>query len=159
MIISDNSVVSIDYILRSDSGEVIDSSAEGEPLVYLHGHEQIVPGLEAALVGKKKGDALKVTVAPEHGYGDHDPGGVIRVPASAMPIPTPEVGMEFIIRSENGHEAPVRVVGVDAEHVTIDGNHPLAGKDLHFEVKVVDVRTATAEELAHEHVHGPGGHH
>jgi FKBP-type peptidyl-prolyl cis-trans isomerase SlyD len=76
-----------------------------------------------------------------------------------MPIPTPEVGMEFIIRSENGHEAPVRVVGVDAEHVTIDGNHPLAGKDLHFEVKVVDVRTATAEELAHEHVHGPGGHH
>lgn len=159
MIISDDSVVSIDYILRSDSGEIIDSSAEGEPLVYLHGHEQIVPGLEAVLAGKQKGDALKVTVPPEHGYGDHDPDGVVRVPTSAMPMPEPEIGMELLIRSENGQEAPVRIVGVDAEHVTIDGNHPLAGKDLHFEVKVLDVRAATAEELAHGHVHGPGGHH
>ena len=152
-------VVSIEYTLTDDDGDVLDSSRGRGPLSYLHGAGNIVPGLERAIEGKRTGETLSVVVPPADGYGDHDPELVQPVPRDRFPAGVEvEVGDEFEARTPAGPRL-VSVIDVDEENVTIDANHPLAGRALHFEVEVVDVRDATAEELRHGHAHGPGGHH
>jgi len=146
-------VVTIDYSLRNDAGQLIDSSEGSEPLVYLHGNENLIPGLEKQLEGKNPGDSVACSVAPEEAYGNHDESLVFTVPKSEFG-PNTEVapGMQFEANSDEG-SAIVTVVKVNGDEVTLDANHPLAGQTLHFDVKVRDVREATEEELAHGHVH------
>ncbi len=159
MQIAADKVVSIHYTLKDDAGTVLDSSAGGEPLAYIQGHGNLIPGLERALEGKSGGDKLDVSIAPEDGYGKHDTELVQRVPRRALQgAGEIRKGMQFQAQTPQG----VRVFTVTAvvgDMVTLDGNHPLADQNLHFSVEVVDVREATTEELEHGHVHGPGGHH
>ncbi len=159
MIVSKDKVVSIEYTLRDDSGEILDSSESGEPLTYLHGNGNIVPGLESQLEGKTKDDALKVSVAPADGYGEFNPGDIVQVPREQFrDVKELEIGMQFTASGPEGQRI-VTVTKIDNNIVTVDGNHPLAGKTLHFDVKIVGVRDASADELNHGHVHGTGGHH
>ena len=159
MSITHDQVVSIHYTLRDDAGEVIDASAAGAPLAYLHGHGNLIPGLERELTGKSAGDRLQVKIAARDGYGEYDGALVQRVPRRALKgVPSLKVGMR--LQTQGGHGArAVTVTQVVGDMVTLDGNHPLAGKNLNFEVEIAAVREATAEELTHGHVHGPGGHH
>ncbi len=157
MQIAKDKVVSIDYTLTGDQGQVLDSSQGREPMAYLHGNQNIIPGLESALDGKSQGDALKVTIAPEQAYGQHDPKMVQVVPRRIPGPPTITPGMQFQGNSNQGPRV-ITVTKVEGDNVTIDANHPLAGQTLNFDVKVVGVRDATAEELSHGHVHGAGGH-
>lgn len=159
MKISKGSVVSLDYRLHLGDGKVIDQSADGEPLQYLHGGGQIVPGLEKQLEGLSAGEAGKFVVQPGEGYGEHDPRGVQEVPKSSFPPDAKvEAGMEFAAQGPDGDVIPVTVREVRGDKVLIDLNHPLAGKTLHFDVTVKEVRAASQEELQHGHVHGPEGH-
>lgn len=160
IMIAQDLVAAIDYTLTNDAGKVLDSSDGGQPLYYLHGRGQIVPGLERALLGRKTGDSFQVRLTPDEGYGVRDPERVMKVPKSALPDDLEiEVGAVLSGETKNGEVIPLWIVQVDATEVTLDGNHPLAGEALNFAVTVREVRKATAEELAHGHVHGPGGHH
>ncbi len=128
-------------------------------MAYLHGAENIVPGLEAALTGQATGAKVKASVPPEDGYGDRDPDATERIPRSAFPPELAlETGMHLTARHENGSIVPMTVSAVGDEEVTVDLNHPLAGRTLHFDVAIVDIRDATDEERQHGHVHGAGGH-
>ena len=159
MNISQDQVVSLHYTLRDEAGEILDRSAQGEPLAYLHGHGNLIAGLERELTGRKAGDKLQVKIAPADAYGEYDQQLVQQVPRRALKgIANVHVGMRLQTQTPQGPQA-VTVTRVAGDMVTIDGNHPLAGKHLSFEVEVADVRPATAEELAHGHVHGAGGHH
>jgi FKBP-type peptidyl-prolyl cis-trans isomerase SlyD len=159
MLIAENCVVSIYYELTNDAGEVLDASTDGEPLTYLQGANNIIPGLENQLAGKTAGDQLIVTVQPQDGYGLRSPEMVQEVPRDAFPEPDAiEVGMRFNAQSDNGTMS-VEITAVGDKTVTVDANHPLAGTVLHFAVTIDDVRAASAEELAHGHVHGAHGHH
>ena len=162
MQIEDGKVVLINYTLRHTDadGEILDSSDGGEPLAYLHGAQNIVPGLEAALTGLAKGAEKQVTVTPEEGYGERDEHAIQQVPRGAFPAGAPvEVGMQFVAETPDGQPIPVTIAAVDGDTVTVDANHPLAGTTLHFSISIVDVRDATAEEKLHGHAHGPGGAH
>jgi FKBP-type peptidyl-prolyl cis-trans isomerase SlyD len=159
MQIAENTVASFHYTLTNDAGEVLDSSRGREPLSYLHGAGHIVPGLEEAMQGRSAGDSFSVDVAAEDGYGPHHSGLVQDVPRAAFQgVDQIEPGMSFQAQTPQGVHSVV-VTHVTADTVTVDGNHPLAGQTLHFSVEVTEVRAASAEELAHGHVHGPGGHH
>jgi FKBP-type peptidyl-prolyl cis-trans isomerase SlyD len=160
MDIAKDRVVSIEYKLHLGDGNLIDESDPGDPLVYLHGYEEIVPGLEKALEGKKTGDSLKVQVTPEEGYGEYDPDGVEEVPREEFP-PDMELEEGGIVTAtdEDGDDVEFLVKKLSDKTVVVDFNHPLAGKTLHFEVKVLEVRAATAEELEHGHAHAPGHEH
>ena len=158
MKIARHTVASIEYRLTDDTGELIDSSEGHAPLQYVHGTEGIVPGLESALEGKGAGDVVDVRVAPEQGYGERDEGQIHAVPRKQFPPGEIKVGMQVQARGQGG-DVVLTVFKVEGDVVHLDANHPLAGVPLNFHVKVVDVRTATAEEIAHGHVHGPGGHH
>jgi len=159
MQIARNAVVRIDYTLTDDQSTVIDSSDGGEPLAYLHGAGNIISGLESALEGRKAGDKLNVRVSPAEGYGERNDALVAQVPRERFDTEeTIEVGQQFHTMDEEGGVQVVTVTAVDAQQVTIDGNHPLAGVELNFAVTIVEVRAATAEELEHGHVHGAGGH-
>ena len=153
-------IVSIEYHLTDPAGVVLDSSRGREPLNYLHGAGNIIPGLESALTGKSVDDQLIVHIEPKLAYGEKNPAMVQAVPRAAFkgvdPI-TP--GMQFQSQGPNGQVQVVTVLKVDDAEVTIDVNHPLAGVTLTFDVTIKAVRNATAEELEHGHVHGPGGHH
>ncbi len=160
MPVTKDQVVAMHYVLKDDDGNIIDKSGDGQPLHYLHGHKNIVPGLEEALEGADPGDERKVTVPPEKGYGTRREEMVLDVPRSQLPSDlTPEVGMTLAMQTPDGHTIPVRVTKVKLDSVVLDANHELADATLHFEVKIDSVRKATGEELAHGHVHGPGGHH
>ena len=159
MTIKENSAVSFHYTLTDDEGQQLDSSAGKEPLAYLHGAGNIIPGLENALTGKAVGDSMVVAVSAAEGYGEVQNELIQEVPRSAFQgVDTIEVGMQFEAQTGQGGNVPVTVTAVTDEVVTVDGNHPLAGKNLNFDVSIEDVRDATEEELAHGHVHGPGGH-
>jgi FKBP-type peptidyl-prolyl cis-trans isomerase SlyD len=157
--IQKDSVVTFNYTLKDDAGEIIDSSAPGEPLAYLHGHGNLVPGLERDLEGKNAGDKLSVKVAPSDGYGERNKDLIQKIPRRSLKgINQITVGMRLNAQTQEGPRA-VTVTAVTGDMVTIDGNHPLAGQNLNFDIELVEVRDATEEELAHGHVHGPGGHH
>jgi FKBP-type peptidyl-prolyl cis-trans isomerase SlyD len=147
MQIAENTVVSIDYTLTDDDGQVIDTSQGREPLTYLHGAGQIIPGLESALEGQSAGDDLEVTVAAADAYGERDERLVQDVPRGAFQgVDRVEAGMRFQAQSEGGHSRTITVTAVQGETVTIDANHPLAGKPLKFKVSIVEVREAGDEE-------------
>ncbi len=157
--VATDKVVSINYVLTGDDGTELDRSGEGEPLDYLHGHHNIVEGLEEALAGKEVGAKLTVRVPPAKGYGERV-GKPQQIPRSKFPKDVPvQKGMQFFTQGPKGEPIPVWVTKVMGPTVTIDMNHPLAGENLNFAVEVVAVRDATAEELEHGHVHGPHGHH
>lgn len=157
MQITDGTVVSMDYALRNDEGAIIDQSQPGQPLTYLHGHRNIIPGLESQLSGKSVGDQVEVRVSPEEGYGEKNPALEQVVPKERFQgIENIEEGMQFQASTDQG-PVSVRVVKVEGEEVTVDGNHPLAGAHLNFNVTIQEVRSATEEEIAHGHVHQSGG--
>ena len=160
MQVAKDKVVNIEYTLRGDDGDIIDSSVGGDPLAYLHGHQGIIPGLEQALEGKTTGEALAVTIPPEDGYGVYNSEMIQVVQKSMFEGMEVNPGMQFQAQTNQGVQV-VTVTEVEGESVTIDGNHPLAGKTLHFDVKVVDIRDASDEEIQQGVVHGPGGqqHH
>ena len=153
MEIAERKVVHIHYTLKNDAGELLDKSPADEPLGYLHGAGNIIPGLEAALSGMKAGEEVQVEVPPEAGYGQRDEGLVQDVPRGAFEgIDEIEPGMQFQAESEQGARI-ITVTGVDNDVITVDGNHPLAGETLTFDVEVARVRDATDEEVAHGHAH------
>lgn len=159
MKVADNKVVTIDYTLKDDQDSVIDTSAGHEPLSYIQGAGNLIPGLEKALVGKAPGDSVQVSIPPDEAYGDRDESLVQAIPRSRFERTEEiEVGMQFQTEGQAGAQL-VTVVSVDGDDIAVDANHPLAGMTLNFDVKVVDVRDATQEEISHGHVHGPGGHH
>lgn len=158
MQIEPQKVVTLNYTLTNNDGKVIDQSNDGT-FAYLHGASNIIPGLENALLGKAKGEAMDVAVEPADGYGELDPAKTQTVSRSMFPEDTDiEVGMQFHAQGPNGETLVVSVSDVADDNVTVDGNHPLAGVALNFAVEVMDVREATAEELEHGHVHGENGH-
>jgi FKBP-type peptidyl-prolyl cis-trans isomerase SlyD len=153
-------VVSIHYTLRLDSPEIVDTSVGSDPLLYLHGHGQIVPGLENSLSGRSVGEKLSVCVQAAEGYGAHDAQLCRKVSRQQFPKDaTIAIGDVFEFKNPEGQRIPVRVVELGIEEVTLDANHPLAGKTLNFEIEVVSVRPATKSELEHGHAHGGDGHH
>ncbi|HMM66195.1 MAG TPA: peptidylprolyl isomerase [Dokdonella sp.] len=159
MQIAERSVASFHYTLTNDAGDVLDSSEGREPLAYLHGVGNIVPGLEREMAGHVAGDSFSVDVAPEDGYGSYIDELVQVVPRKSFEgVADLAVGMQFQAQTGQGPIAVV-VTEIEGDDVTVDGNHPLAGETLHFAVEIVDVRAASAEELQHGHVHGAGGHH
>ena len=158
--IKKDSVVSLSYTLKNENGEELDRSESATPLAYMHGHGQIVPGLEDVLEGLAIGDKKEVTVTPQEGYGEVQPQLKIKVSRNKFPADVNiEPGMQFSSKMEDGREIPFTVQAIEDGAVMLDGNHLLAGETLHFSVEVVEVRPATTEELQHGHVHGAGGHH
>ena len=158
MQITTNHVVTLNYTLKDNDDNIIDKSDDGS-FCYLHGASNIIPGLENALAGKVSGDSFSVTIQPEEAYGIHDEAKAQDVPRSMFP-PEQEIqaGMQFNAQGPDGQAVVVTVKQVEDDTITVDGNHPLAGVTLNFEVIVMDIRDATAEELEHGHVHGPQGH-
>ncbi len=159
MQIANNTVVSIHYTLKDDAGVVIDSSEGAEPLVYLHGAQNIIPGLEKELEGKTTGDTLQVTIEAADAYGEVNENLIQTVPSNLFQgVDKLEVGMQFQAETPDGTQV-ITIAAVNGDDITIDGNHPLAGERLHFNVEVADIREATAEELEHGHVHSGEGCH
>ena len=159
MQIANDKAVSLHYTLTNMEGEVIDSSEDGDVLVYLHGQGNIIPGLENALAGKVAGDKFNVTIAPKDAYGEIVD-NMVQVVAKEMfeGVEDLEIGMQFHADVSHG-TGIVTIVAIDGDQITLDGNHALAGETLLFDVEVIDVRDATAEELSHGHIHGEGCHH
>ncbi|MBN2234016.1 MAG: peptidylprolyl isomerase [Opitutales bacterium] len=156
MKIAQDTAVTIDYTLRNDDGQILDQSTGGAPLVYLHGHGNIIPGLEAALAGRAIGDSCSVRVDPEQAYGLADPALIQVVPKDRFQgVDSLEVGMQFRAQTSQG-PITITVTSVDGNEVTVDGNHPLAGVYLNFDVIIREVRDATAEEIQHGHIHSGG---
>ncbi|MCO4292085.1 peptidylprolyl isomerase [Solitalea sp. MAHUQ-68] len=157
--VKNGKVVSISYTLTNDKKEVLDQSQPNQPLEYLHGSFNIIPGLEKELEGLQVGDAKIVTVVPAEGYGELNNELIFDANRQNFPPDAElEVGMQFQAQGEGGPMV-IRIVNIDGDKVTVDGNHPLAGETLHFDVKVEALRDASKEEMDHGHVHGPGGHH
>ena len=158
MTIENDKVVLMNYTLTNDNGDVIDTSDGREPLAYIQGYQNIIPGLEKEMAGKKVGDKFKAVVQPEEGYGKFNPALLQELEKSIFQgVDEIEVGMQFQTQLEDG-PIIMTVSKVEGEKVTVDGNHPLADQVLTFDVEVMEIREATAEELEHKHVHGVGGH-
>jgi FKBP-type peptidyl-prolyl cis-trans isomerase SlyD len=158
MQVDKDKVVTFHYRLTNEKGELIEDSFGGEPLAYIHGHGNLITGMEKALEGKKAGDRFEVSIPPSEAYGERHEGLIQKVPREAFQgVDEIEVGMQFRASTDQG-EVPVVVTAVTETEVTVDGNSPLAGQTLNFDIEVKDVREASEEELAHGHVHGPGGH-
>lgn len=159
MNIAKNHVVTMHYTLKDDSGATLDSSAGGEPLVYIHGLGHIIPGLEGKIEGKTKGDKLQAVIEPKDAYGERVDEMVNSMPKSEFPDSEDLAeGMQFQVDTDKG-PLVLTVVEVKGDEVVLDGNHPLAGYTLHFDVEIVDIREATEDELAHGHVHGDNCQH
>lgn len=158
--VGDGVVVQIHYTLTTEGGEVLDTSVGAEPLEYLHGADNIVPGLERQMTGRVAGDKFVAEVAPEDGYGaatDREPQSVER---SAFPAEIPlEEGMQLMAEGDDGDLTPIWILAVEGDNVLIGMDHPLAGVALNFDIEVVGMRAASPDEVAHGHPHGPGGHH
>jgi FKBP-type peptidyl-prolyl cis-trans isomerase SlyD len=153
-------VVTVHYTLTNVKGEVLDSSSGNEPLDYLHGAGNIVPGLERGMLGHAAGDRFDVVVAPKDGYGERTGPGPQPVPRSAFPKGAHiEIGTQFMAEEPGKEPVPLWVTGVEANTIHVDQNHPLAGEELRFAIEIVSIRDATAEERQHGQPHGPGGHH
>lgn len=158
--IEDNVVVTLQYKLWLDDGEMVEESDADDPLTYLHGHDNIIPGLERALQGMRVGDKKRIVVEPEDAYGEYDPDDVEELALSALPPElNPEVGMVLAIENSEGHEFEAVVTDLDEDTITLDFNHPMAGERLTFEVTITELREASKEELTHGHVHSGHHHH
>lgn len=158
--VADGLVVSLAYTLRLDDGEEIDSATSDDPLTYLHGAQNIIPGLEQALTGLKVGDARQVSVNPVDAYGDVDPEAYEMVPYDAFPADVDlEEGMGLQMVDESGRQMDAYISELRDEGALLDLNHPLAGETLHFDVEIVGLRRATADEIAHGHSHSAGHTH
>ncbi len=158
--IGDGQVVQIHYTLQDPDGEVIDTSRGDEPLAYLHGGQNIVPGLERQIAGRAVGDKFVAEVSPEEGYGLSSERPPQRVERDAFPPHIPlEEGMQLMAEGDDGDLTPIWILEVDGDDVVISMDHPLAGVPLTFDIEIVATRAASAEEMAHGHPHGPGGHH
>lgn len=159
MKIENKKVVTIHYTLSDKNGQVLDTSDGSDPLHYLHGYGNIIPGLEEALKGKTNGDKITVSIPPEKAYGMYNEKDKLQVNKSQFEgIDEIKIGMDIQTRTQDGIKM-YRVEKIFGDTVILDGNHALAGETLNFEVEVMDVRDASEEELEHGHVHGPGGHH
>lgn len=159
MTIQKNKVVAIDYKLSDRDGNLIDSSEGHGALLYIQGIGNLIPGLEKALEGKKAGENIKVAIPAVEAYGERNDSLCQKVPKDQFDTSEGiELGMQFEVETEAG-ELVVTVVEVEKDTITVDGNHPLAGVELHFDVTIKSIRDASQEELAHGHVHGEGGHH
>lgn len=154
--IEKNNVVTMHYTVSTADAVEIDSSRKGDPLEFLYGNGFLVAGLEEALLGKQQGDTFEITLAPEKAYGERFDNLVQAVPKSMFEGMDVEVGMSFRATTDHGDQS-VMIIDVTDDEVIVDGNHPLAGVELHFDVEVVKVREATSEEIAHGHVHSAGG--
>jgi FKBP-type peptidyl-prolyl cis-trans isomerase SlyD len=151
-------VVAIDYTIRDVDGNIVESTMGAKPFIYLHGYEQIVPGIEVALDGHAAGEVLDVCLSPPEAYGDRDPAAVVALPRRVFPAgQEPEVGDLFRANRLDGRPVVFTILDVSPESVVIDANHPLAGQTLDVHVEVISVRSATAEERQHEHVHEGAG--
>jgi len=160
MLITSQKVVTFEYTLKNSDGEVIETSDGGEPHTYLHGAQEIIPGLERAMEGLSAGDERDVVVEPADAYGEHEEEGVFAVPRAAFPGDVKvAVGDTLMGEDDEGNPVPVHVVELREDAIIVDANHPLAGERLHYHIAVRDVRDATAEELEHGHSHGPGDEH
>lgn len=160
MKIAKNSVVTINYTLTDEGGEVLDTSEGREPLSYIQGLGNIIPGLESSLDGRAAGDKFAISIQPAEAYGDRDESRVVKVARDRFAgVDDLEVGMQFRAEGGSGGSQIVTVMAIEQDTVTVDANHPLAGKTLNFDVEVVGVREATPDEISHGHVHGPGGAH
>ena len=159
MVICDKKVVTLDYTLTDNADQIIDQSKDGT-FAYLHGAHNIIPGLEKALLDKKVGDSLKVSISPEEGYGLRDDSMIQEVSIDMFESADQvQVGQQFHAQGPDGHDIVITVTKVENDSVTIDGNHPLAGVQLNFDVTVVDIRDASEEEVAHGHAHQGDHHH
>ena len=156
MRVAKETVVAIEYTLKDDQGNIIDASGERGPMEYLHGAQNIIPGLEQGVEGLVAGDTKNVLVPPQLGYGEYSEKLLQLVPLTAFGANTPQVGMRFHAETNLGMRV-LTIKKIDGEEVTLDGNHELAGKTLHFDIKVVSVRAAEPTELAHGHPHQSGG--
>ncbi len=157
--IADGKVVLFHYTLKNDDGDTLESSVGDEPGAYLHGSDNIVPGLERALTGHNAGDKVSVVVPPEDAYGDHEEEALVSAPLDAFPPDAElEPGMPLLLEDEEGEEHPYWIAAIRDEDVVLDANHPLAGETLHFDVEILEIRDATEEEKTHGHAHGPGDH-
>ncbi len=159
MLIEDKKIVVVNYTLTTDDGEVLDQSNDGS-FAYLHGADNIVAGLENALTGKAVGDTLNVKVLPDEGYGDRND-EMVQVVGKEMfeSDDELEVGSQFHAEGPDGQPIMITVAAIEGDDITIDGNHPLAGLNLNFDVSIIDIRDASEEEISHGHVHGADGHH
>ena len=157
--IEKNQVVTFHYTLKDQEGKLLDQSIGGEPLNYLHGHGNIIPGLETHMNEKRVGDKLQVHVTPENGYGSYDPEKRFQIERAQLPEVDLEIGMGLELHADDGETLLASIVAIDEEAIEVDANHPMAGKDLFFDVEIMAIRPASGEEIAHGHVHGPGGHH
>lgn len=157
-VVADGKIVTLHYVLTDAEGEEIDRGGAEDPLLYLHGHGNIVPGLERELSGKKVGDKVKAVVPPGEGYGEAS-GHVEAAPKKMFPPGMPlEVGMEFVAEGPDGSVIPLFIREVHDDQVLVTPDHPLAGVELHFDVEITEIRDASAEEIEHGHPHGPHGH-
>lgn len=158
MQIAKNKVVTIDYTLKNNDGDVLDSSIGAESLTYLQGANNLISGLETALEGKSIGEEISVCVDPKDGYGLRDEQRVQAVPKEMFGDENVQVGAQYRTEGPAGEPLIVTVVAVDDSTVSVDGNHPLAGIELNFDVKILEIRDASETEIEHGHVHGPDGH-
>lgn len=156
MRVAKETVVAIEYTLKDDQGNLIDASGDRGPMEYLHGAQNIIPGLEQGVEGLVAGDTKNVLVPPQLGYGEYSEKLLQQVPLSAFGANTPQVGMRFHAETNLGMRV-LTIKKIAGEEVTLDGNHELAGKTLHFDIKVVSVRAAELTELSHGHPHQAGG--
>ena len=159
MTIVKNSIATLHYTLKDDAGEILDVADENNPFLYMHGVGGMIPGLEKALENGKAGEKIVVSIAPAEAYGERNPSLTQDVPREMFGSITDEdmvVGAQFQAQTDQGVEI-ITVVAVEGDTIKIDGNHPMAGETLHFDVDVIDVRDATEEEVSHGHPHGPGG--
>ena len=159
--VADDMVVSLVFVLRDGDGELLDRADASDPLEFVQGHDQIISGLEEELYGMALGDEKDIVIVPEDAYGDYDPEAIQRFPIDEFP---PEVDLEIgaeveLQDADSGEIIEAYVAEIDGDSVVLDFNHPLAGEELHFHVKVVGLRWATEEELEHGHVHGSNNHH
>ena len=160
MKVGKDKVVLMHYTLKNDEGDVIDSSDGADPLPFLQGHGNIIPGLESALEGSKVGDKLDVSIKPEEGYGLRMQDAIQEIPSSALQgVDEVKVGMQLQSQDKDGNAFLVSVTKIEDDKITVDANHPLAGQTLHFSVSIESIRKAEAEELSHGHVHADGDHH
>lgn len=159
MNIENNTVATVHYRgTLTDDGTEFDCSHGSEPISFLVGHNQMIIGFENGVMGAEVGEKRTFDITPEQAYGEHDPAGVQNMPRGSFP-PDVQVGMTLAAEMEDGNVIPLRIVEIEDEEITVDFNNALAGKNLTFEIEIVEVRAATDTELAHGHAHGPGGHH